>query len=131
MMESDELGERWARVLDPLHEWDPTWTERYTQIAIAPWIDGVLTAKEVQLISVGLSAAITNLDAAALRRNIRAALHAGAKREEILEVLKMAAVLALHSMSLGAPLLIEEAEFCGANHEPIDALETKILRRPI
>jgi alkylhydroperoxidase/carboxymuconolactone decarboxylase family protein YurZ len=117
MMESDKLGERWARVLDPLHEWDPTWTQRYTQIAIAPWTDGVLPAKEVQLIALGLSAAVTNMDGAALRRHIRAALHAGAKREEILEVLKMAAVLALHSMSLGAPILIEEAKSAGKELE--------------
>jgi alkylhydroperoxidase/carboxymuconolactone decarboxylase family protein YurZ len=98
----------WAKALDVLSEWDPHWTEKYASMALNPWTDGVLSGKELQLIAVGLSAAITNLDGAALRRNIRAALGGGATREEILEVLKMAAMLSIHSMSLGAPILLEE-----------------------
>jgi alkylhydroperoxidase/carboxymuconolactone decarboxylase family protein YurZ len=82
-------------------------------MAINPWTNGALSAKELQLIAIGLNASITDLDGAALRRHMRAALHAGATREEILEVLKMAAILSLHSMSLGAPILIEEAKFAG------------------
>jgi alkylhydroperoxidase/carboxymuconolactone decarboxylase family protein YurZ len=78
-----------------------------------PFVDGALSLKEAELISVGLSAAITNMDAAALRRHIQKALTAGASLLEILEVLKMAAMLALHSMSLGAPMLIEEARAAG------------------
>lgn len=114
-MQSDNvrIGDQWARVLDPLREWDAEWTERYTRMAVNPWISGNLSAKELQLISVGLNASIANLDAMALRRHIRAALHAGASRAEILEVLKMAAILALHSMSLGAPILIAEARAAG------------------
>lgn len=107
------IGDQWARILDPLREWDPEWTERYTRMAVNPWTTGNLSLKELQLISVGLNASIANLDATALRRHTRAALHAGASRAEILEVLKMAAILALHSMSLGAPILIEEAKAAG------------------
>jgi alkylhydroperoxidase/carboxymuconolactone decarboxylase family protein YurZ len=99
---------RWAKALDLLHELDPGWTELYSRVAIDPWVRGSLSRKEIQLIAVGLSASITNLDGSALRRHIRAALHAGASPEEILEVIKMAAIIALHSMSLGAPLLLEE-----------------------
>jgi alkylhydroperoxidase/carboxymuconolactone decarboxylase family protein YurZ len=101
---------RWVKTLDTLREWDPKWTEKYAKMAINPWTDGALSGKELQLIAIGLNASITDLDGAALRRHIRAALHAGATREEILEVLKMAAILSLHSMSLGAPILIEEAK---------------------
>ena len=72
-----------------------------------------IVRQELQLIAIGLSASITNMNATALRRHIRAGLHAGAKPREILEVLKMAAMLALHSMSLGAPLVINEAPAAG------------------
>ncbi|HKU80879.1 MAG TPA: carboxymuconolactone decarboxylase family protein [Candidatus Tumulicola sp.] len=118
MTENSAVGEvrdagRWARLLDVLQELDPQWAELYARVAIDPWINGALSAKEVQLVCVGLSAAVTNMDEAALRRHVRAALHAGASREEILEVLKMAAILSLHSMSLGAPILIEEALVAG------------------
>lgn len=113
VIESVRAAGRWSRTLDLLQELDPQWTERYAAMATNPWTNGVLDAKDVQLIAVGLSAAITNLDASALRRHVRAALHAGVTKAEILEVLKMAAILALHSMSLGAPLLVEEAKAAG------------------
>lgn len=47
-------------------------------------------------------------------RAIRAALEAGASRDEVLTVLKMGALLAIHSCSLGAPILLEEAQAAGA-----------------
>jgi alkylhydroperoxidase/carboxymuconolactone decarboxylase family protein YurZ len=93
-----------------LRDLDPAWSEAYTHVAVDPWRGAALSTKELQLIGVGLSASITNMDGEALRRHIRAALRAGATPEEILEVLKMAAVVALHSMSLGAPILLEEAK---------------------
>jgi alkylhydroperoxidase/carboxymuconolactone decarboxylase family protein YurZ len=96
--------------IDTLDEWDPTWTEKYSRMASNPWISGALTQKDIELICVALNASITNMDAPGLRRHIRAALHHGATRVEILEVLKMAAILALHSMSLGAPIVVEEAQ---------------------
>lgn len=98
------------RSLDLLNELDHAWTELYSRMAVNPWTSGALSGKDIQLITVGLSASITNMDGPALRRHIQAALHAGATQKEILEVLKMAAILALHSMSLGAPILIEEAK---------------------
>jgi alkylhydroperoxidase/carboxymuconolactone decarboxylase family protein YurZ len=104
---------RWAKALDLLHEWDPQWTEKYAAMAINPWSHGALPGKEIQLIAVGLNASITDLDRTALRRHIRAALAGGATAKEILEVLKMAASLSIHSMSLGAPILLEELKAAG------------------
>jgi alkylhydroperoxidase/carboxymuconolactone decarboxylase family protein YurZ len=107
----DDRDAAWvARSLDLLRELDPEWIESYSRMTINPWLSGVLSAKEFALINVGLSAAITNLNDSALRRHMGLALHAGATQVEILEVLKMAALLALNPMSLGAPILIEEAK---------------------
>jgi alkylhydroperoxidase/carboxymuconolactone decarboxylase family protein YurZ len=103
----------WARSLDLLRDLDSDWTEAYSNLTVNPWLSGTLQAKEYQLIAVGLSAAITHLDGSALRRHIWSALRAGATQAEILEVLKMAAIVALHSMTLGAPILIEEAAAAG------------------
>jgi len=75
-----------------------------------PWTTGALPRKFVELVSLGLNAACTNLNPDGTRRHIRAALEAGATRNEILMVLKMASVMSIHSCSLGAPILLEEAK---------------------
>ena len=60
-----------------------------------------------------MNAACTNLNPDGTRRHIRAALEAGASCEEILFVLKAASLMAIHSCSLGAPILLEEAKAAG------------------
>jgi alkylhydroperoxidase/carboxymuconolactone decarboxylase family protein YurZ len=60
-----------------------------------------------------LNAACTNLNPDGTRRHIRAALAAGASRDEILFVLKAVSLMAIHSCSLGAPILLEEARVAG------------------
>ncbi len=103
----------WDPALDRLREWDPKWAETCAKMSMNPWSKGVLPRKTIELISVALNAACTNLNPAGTRRHIRAALEAGATREEILMILKMASLLAIHSCSLGAPILMEEAKAAG------------------
>jgi alkylhydroperoxidase/carboxymuconolactone decarboxylase family protein YurZ len=109
---------KWARALDLLRYLDPEWAEAYSNVVVNPFLSGALSAKDYQLIAVGLSAAVTHLNETALRRHIGSALRAGASQTEILEVLKMAALLALHPMALGAPILLEEAEAAGVPFAP-------------
>ncbi|MCY1448560.1 hypothetical protein D9M71_652390 [compost metagenome] len=45
-----------------------------------------------------------------MRRHIRKALELGVTVEEILAVLQLTSILGIHSMALGAPILIEEAK---------------------
>ena len=97
-----------------LHEWDPQWAETCARMATSPWRSGVLSRKLVELIGVGLNAACTNLNPEGTRRHIRRALGAGAAKDEILFVLKCASVMSIHSCSLGAPILLEEAKSAGA-----------------
>ncbi len=61
------------------------------------------------LIGVALNASCTNLNPEGTRRHIRAALHEGATREEILLVLKMASLMSIQSCGLGGSSLLEEA----------------------
>lgn len=104
----------WDDALEQLREWDPVWAEACTRMAVNPWKSGVLPLKLVGLISLAVNAACTNLNADGTRRHIRAALDAGATRDEILMILKMASVMSIHSCSLGAPILLEEAKSSGA-----------------
>ena len=69
------------------------------KMATNPWTSTVLSRKTVELIGVALNAACTNLNPESTRRHIRAALRAGATREEILMLLKMASVRAIHMQS--------------------------------
>jgi len=108
----------WEGALATLREWDPEWAKTCAEMTTNPWRSAVLPRKTVELIGVALNAACTNLNPGGTRRHIRAALGAGASREEILIVLKMASVLAIHSCSLGAPILLEEAEAAGAKPSP-------------
>ena len=52
------------------------------------------------------------------RRHIRGALEAGASRDEILMILKIASLLSIHTCSLGAPILLEEAKATGVKPTP-------------
>ena len=96
--------------LAKFREWDPLWVEQCLKMSGDPWTNGVLPRKDVELISLAVNAACTNLSAEGTRRHIRGALEAGASRDEILMILKIASLLSIHTCSLGAPILLEEAK---------------------
>jgi alkylhydroperoxidase/carboxymuconolactone decarboxylase family protein YurZ len=108
----------WDPALAQLRAWDPAGAETLVRMSTNPWTSGILPRKDVELIGVALNAACTNLNPDGTRRHIRAAIAAGASRDEILLVLKMASVLAIHSCSLGAPILLEEARAAGVSLTP-------------
>jgi alkylhydroperoxidase/carboxymuconolactone decarboxylase family protein YurZ len=110
---TDDLGPWDEPALTRLGEWDPAWAASVSKMASDPWRGGVLPRKFVELVCLAINVACTNLNAAGRRRHIRRALDAGASRDEILFVFKCASVMAIHSMSLGAPILLEEARAAG------------------
>jgi alkylhydroperoxidase/carboxymuconolactone decarboxylase family protein YurZ len=92
---------------------DPLWADQYLKACSNPWENGIIPVKTIELICVGLCAACTNMQEGPTRRHIKAALRAGATREEILMILKMGSVMCIHSLSLGAPILLDEAKEAG------------------
>ena len=104
--------------LAKLREWDPIWAGQCLKMSDDPWTGGILPRKDVELISIAVNAACTNLSAGGTRRHIRGALEAGATREEILMILKIASLLSIHTCSLGAPILLEEAKAAGVKLTP-------------
>jgi alkylhydroperoxidase/carboxymuconolactone decarboxylase family protein YurZ len=101
-----------------LRAWDPAWSAICATMTDNPWVNEVLPTRFIELVGVALNAACTNLNPDGTRRHIRAALAAGASRDEILMVLKMASVMSIHSCSLGAPILLEEAKAAGVAPAP-------------
>ena len=119
----------WDPALDKLREWDPKWAELCFRMSTNPWTHSVLPRKFIELVSVSLNAACTNLNPEGTRHHIRAALEAGATRDEILFVLKCGSVLSIHSCSQAAPIVLEEAKAANvqltprANTEPTPACD--------
>src|SRR5271170_2081844 len=119
----------WDSALGTLREWDAKWAELCFRMSTNPWTHSVLPRKFIELVSVSLNAACTNLNAEGTRHHIRAALEAGATREEVLLVLKCGSVLSIHSCSLAAPIVLEEAKAANvqltprANTEPTPACD--------
>ena len=110
---AEQPAHPWGSSLEKLREWDPKGAELLLRVGTNPWTSGVLPRKEVELIYLALNCSCTNLDEEGTRRQICATLDAGATRDEILMVLKCGAALAVHSCSLGAPILLEEMKAAG------------------
>jgi alkylhydroperoxidase/carboxymuconolactone decarboxylase family protein YurZ len=120
-------GERsgpWDPIANQLRAWDPEGAALFVKFSTNPWINGILPVKTIELICVALSASCTNLQPNALRRHLRAALRAGASRDEILTVFKMSFGPAIHSCSLGAPILLAEASKADVEARPKEAVAT-------
>jgi alkylhydroperoxidase/carboxymuconolactone decarboxylase family protein YurZ len=104
--------------LAQLRELDLTWADQCLKMSANPWMSGILPFKTVELVALAWCSACTNLNTAGTRRHVRGALHAGATREEVLMVLKMATLLSIHTCSLAAPILLEEAKAAGVQPAP-------------
>jgi alkylhydroperoxidase/carboxymuconolactone decarboxylase family protein YurZ len=100
----------WNPDWEPFAKLDPAWTEKAIALAIAPAIAGALDAKTIALVGIALDASCTHLYAPGVRRHIQRALKVGATKEEITAVLQLASLQGLHSMCVGAPILLEELE---------------------
>jgi len=113
-------------VLARLREWEPAWVDQCLKMSNSPWTSGILPRKEIELISLAVNTAITNLSEGGTRRHIRGALEAGASREEIVMIIKIASLLSIHTASLGAPILLEEAKAAGIKPTPKQAAATPV-----
>src|SRR5499433_1296824 len=124
---SNQAASPWLAALNKLREWDADWAGQAVKMTTNPLADGVLPTKFVELVLVGLNASRTNLNPEGTRRHIRAAVTAGATRQEILFVLKCASVMSIHSGSFNAPLLLQQASV--GSLEDFGALRRKRLER--
>jgi len=89
---------------------DPGWTDEIMGVGGGIYMGGVLSTKEVELLSIAFDVSYTHMFAPGTRRHIRNALKAGATIEEIMEVLKLCVVQGVQACNLAVPTLAEELE---------------------
>ena len=99
---------QWNTAWDPFYELDPAWTDQFFAVGTGIYTGGVLSPKEVELLSIAFDASITHMYAPGTRRHIKGALAAGATMEEIMEVLKLCVAQGVQACNLGVPILDEE-----------------------
>lgn len=110
----------WNPAWDCFAELDPLWTEKFMAMGATPLSRGVIDARTWELIAIAVDASCTHMYAPGVRRHIRKALELGVGKEQILAVLQMVSVLGIHSMSLGAPILVEELAAQQINTQPTE-----------
>jgi alkylhydroperoxidase/carboxymuconolactone decarboxylase family protein YurZ len=98
----------WNTAWEPFYQLDPEWTERFMSMATKPMLTGVLDPKTIEFLAIAVDASCTHLYAPGVRRHIAKALDLGATVEQITAVLQLTSVLGIHSLSVGAPILLEE-----------------------
>lgn len=96
----------WPDYAEAMLRLAPGFIPDFLELAADPWTTGVLPPKVKSFVSLALVAAPTTLHAPAVRHHIRRALHHGAKPEELMEVLQLAAAIGIHSCTIGVPALM-------------------------
>ena len=96
----------WNPNWDPIADVDKVWMEKYRNMGLHG--KHVLDPKTFELIAIAVDASCTHMYAPGVRTHIRKALALGVTKEEIAAVLQLTSVLGVHTMSMGAPILLEE-----------------------
>ena len=97
----------WHTAWDPFFELSPDWTAQFMATVGGSYVDGVLSSKDAELLSIALDASITHMYAPGTRRHTKAALKVGATMEEMFEVLKICVVLGVQACNLRVTIRAE------------------------
>ena len=109
-MKADWIAARgfWAELPDYMLRFSPDYFEAYVEMSSVPWKHGTLEPKVRELIYVAIDASTTHLHEAGTRIHMENALRQGATPAEIIEVLALASVLGVHTITMGVPIMLEE-----------------------
>ena len=100
----------WNPAWDGLAALDAAYVERFVSVGVHAMSKGTLDPLTIEFIAIAVDASCTHMYAPGVRRHIRKALELGATLDQIMTVLELVSVLGIHSVALGAPLLVEEAQ---------------------
>jgi alkylhydroperoxidase/carboxymuconolactone decarboxylase family protein YurZ len=100
----------WSEEWDSVLFLDPVWTDQYMTMVTALYAGSPLPPKELELLLVAFDAAYGQIYGPRTRRHIKNAFKAGAKVEEIMEVLKLGVVQGVQACNLAVTLLADELE---------------------
>lgn len=94
--------------LEALIDRDPDFVAAFADMAEAVWNGPHIGRKDKHLVCLAVNASVTHLHAPGVVRHVEGALAAGASEREILSTLEMIAVLGVHSVTTGFPILVDE-----------------------
>jgi alkylhydroperoxidase/carboxymuconolactone decarboxylase family protein YurZ len=109
----------WDPSFDGILELDPDYFEGYVAFSSVAHRKGVLDPKVREFILIAIDASVTHLHEEGLRKHIGLALKHGATREEIMSVFELISPLGIHTMTLGVPVLLEEAAAAVGQRETV------------
>lgn len=104
---------QWNKAWDEAAALDPEWIEKFIDMATLPVRKGLIDPKVYEFLAIAVDASCTHLYSPGVKRHIAKALDLGATPEEIMAVLQAVAVLGIHSVALGAPILSDEMKARG------------------
>lgn len=99
---------QWNQAWDEAAAFDDEWMEKFLDMGTHSVRKGIIDPKTYELIAIAVDASCTHMYAPGTCRHIARALEVGATPDEIMAVLQLVAVLGIHSVALGAPMLAEE-----------------------
>lgn len=104
--------DQWSDAWESLLLLDPGYFGAWLELR-KPARKGVLPLKYQEMVLLAVSASCCHLYEPGIRAHTASSLAAGATKEEILEVLTLIPAIAVHSVTVGVPLLIEVLEESG------------------
>ena len=103
----------WADFWDQFLDLDPELFEAFIAFSTVPWKKGHLSPKVKEYIYCAIDVATTHLYEPGLRIHLRNAFKFGASAAEIMEVYELVALMGMHTMAMGVPVLIDELQQAG------------------
>ncbi|MSP05621.1 MAG: gamma-carboxymuconolactone decarboxylase [Acetobacteraceae bacterium] len=103
----------WSALWDDILELSPDYFEAYTDLSSVPWRTGPLEPKVKEFVYIAVDSATTHLYNTGTGIHIANALRHGASRDEVMEVLMIASVLGIHTMTDSLPIMMDVLKAAG------------------
>lgn len=100
----------WSELWQEVLEIDQEFFEHYLNYSAHPWRTGALDPKTREFVVISADVSTNHLYMPGLRIHVQNALDLGATREEVLNVIQIASLIGVHTVTEGVPILAEEAE---------------------
>jgi alkylhydroperoxidase/carboxymuconolactone decarboxylase family protein YurZ len=107
---------------------DPEFFDHFRKLVAQPYQNGALEPKVRELLLVAVNSSVTHLHADGVRIHIQNALDHGATFDEIVEILQRTTGVGIHAISIGIPILYEEANLADSRDE-FSEEETRIREK--
>ena len=99
---------QWNAAWDPFFALDPAWTDEFMATGIGVYASGVLSAKEVELLSIAFDASYTHMYAPGTRRHITTHWRPARRSKKSWKCCKLCVAQGVQACNLGVPILADE-----------------------